>query len=100
MGKTAQSNLCMASLPLLYDARKNGADWKYILHLPLDCLRRVGFDFSPLSEFRDRLIEDELLQKPIIVINLGLKKFAESPEEPEVKVVQWIGSRPQVGIRR
>lgn len=71
-----------------------------MLHLPLGCLRRVGFDFSLLSEFQDRLIEDELMQKPIKVINLGLKKFAESPEEPEVKVVQRIGSCPQEGIRR
>jgi len=29
-------------------------DWKYALHLPLD---DAGFDFSVLSEFRDRLIE-------------------------------------------
>ncbi len=35
---------------------------------------------------------DELLQKPIIVINLGLKKFAESMEEQRVEVVQvdWV----------
>lgn len=35
---------------------------------------------------------DELLQKPIIVINLGLKKFAESLDEQRVEVVQvdWI----------
>ena len=35
---------------------------------------------------------DELLQKPIVVINLGLKKFAESLEEQQVEVVQvdWI----------
>ena len=35
---------------------------------------------------------DELLQKPIIVINLGLKKFAESLEEQQVEVLQvdWI----------
>jgi len=34
----------------------------------------------------------ELLQKPIVVINLGLKKFAESLEEQHVEVVQvdWI----------
>ena len=31
-------------------------DWKYALHLPLD---DAGFDFSVLSEFRDRLIEGE-----------------------------------------
>ena len=29
-------------------------DWKYALHLPLEY---EGFDFSVLSEFRDRLIE-------------------------------------------
>ena len=31
-------------------------DWKYALHLPLD---DAGFDFSVLSEFRDRLIEEK-----------------------------------------
>ena len=35
---------------------------------------------------------DDLLQKPMIVINLGLKKFAESLEEQQVEVVQvdWV----------
>lgn len=35
---------------------------------------------------------DELLQKPLVVINLGLKKFAESLEEQEVEVIQvdWV----------
>ncbi len=35
---------------------------------------------------------NELLQKPIIVINLGLKIFAESLEEQQVEVVQvdWV----------
>ena len=35
---------------------------------------------------------NELLQKPIIVINLGLIKFAESLEEQQVEVAQvdWI----------
>lgn len=35
---------------------------------------------------------NELLQKPIIVINLGLKKFAESLEDQRVEVVQvdWV----------
>ncbi len=35
---------------------------------------------------------DDLLQKPIIVINVGLKKFAESLEEQQVEVVQvdWV----------
>ncbi len=35
---------------------------------------------------------DDLLQKPIIVINLGLKKFADSLEEQQVEVVQvdWV----------
>ena len=31
---------------------------------------------------------DELLQQPIIVINLGLKKFAESLEEQGVEAIQ------------
>ena len=35
---------------------------------------------------------DELLHTPLIVINLGLRKFAESLEEQEVEVVQvdWV----------
>ena len=35
---------------------------------------------------------DELLQKPLIVINLGLKEFAESLEEQKVEVIQvdWV----------
>ncbi|MGB8981740.1 MAG: hypothetical protein WCC12_07685 [Anaerolineales bacterium] len=35
---------------------------------------------------------DELLQKPIVVLNLGLKKFAESLEEQRVEVqqVDWL----------
>ena len=35
---------------------------------------------------------DKLLQKPIVVINLGLKKFAESLEAQQVEVVQvdWV----------
>ncbi len=35
---------------------------------------------------------DDLLQKPIVVINLGLKKFADSLEEQQVEVVQvdWV----------
>ena len=35
---------------------------------------------------------NELLQRPMVVINLGLKKFAESLEEQEVEIVQvdWI----------
>lgn len=34
----------------------------------------------------------DLLQKPIIVINLGLKKFAESLEAQQVEIVQvdWV----------
>ena len=31
---------------------------------------------------------DELLHKPIVVINLGLKKFAESLYEQGVEVIQ------------
>jgi hypothetical protein len=35
---------------------------------------------------------DELLHEPIVVINLGLKKFAESLEAQQVEVVQvdWV----------
>jgi len=35
---------------------------------------------------------DELLSNPLVAINLGLKKFAESLEEQEVEVAQvdWI----------
>jgi DNA-binding TFAR19-related protein (PDSD5 family) len=35
---------------------------------------------------------DDLLHRPISVINLGLKKFAESLEEQQVEVVQvdWV----------
>ena len=35
---------------------------------------------------------DRLLQEPLVVINLGLKKFAESLEDQQVEVVQvdWI----------
>ena len=35
---------------------------------------------------------DELLNKPLVVINLGLKKFAESLEKQKIEVVQvnWI----------
>jgi hypothetical protein len=35
---------------------------------------------------------NELLQKPIIVINIGLKKFAESLDEQQIDVLQvdWV----------
>jgi hypothetical protein len=35
---------------------------------------------------------DELLHKPLVVINLGLKRFTESLEEQKVEVVQvdWV----------
>lgn len=35
---------------------------------------------------------DELLQKPIVVINIGLAKFAESLQEQKVELVQvdWV----------
>ena len=35
---------------------------------------------------------DELLHTPLVVINLGLRKFAESLEEQEIEVVQvdWV----------
>jgi transposase len=38
------------------DAVRSRIDWKYALHLPL---AHAGFDFSVLSEFRDRLVEHE-----------------------------------------
>jgi len=35
---------------------------------------------------------NKLLQEPLVVINLGLKKFAESLQEQQVEVVQvdWV----------
>jgi len=35
---------------------------------------------------------DKLLHEPLVVINLGLTKFAESLEEQEIEVVQvdWV----------
>jgi hypothetical protein len=35
---------------------------------------------------------NELLQKPVVVINLGLKKFAENLEKQQIEVVQvdWV----------
>ncbi len=35
---------------------------------------------------------EELLHKPLVVINLGLKQFADSLEEQKIEVVQvdWI----------
>ena len=35
---------------------------------------------------------DEFLHTPLVVINLGLRKFAESLEEQEIEVVQvdWV----------
>ena len=35
---------------------------------------------------------DELLHKPLVVINLGLKQFADSLEEQKVEVVRvdWV----------
>jgi len=57
----------------------------------------VGFDFSVLSEFREWLIKDELLQKLMILIKPDLKKFAESPEGQPLEVVKWIWSCPQEG---
>ena len=70
----------------LADAKRNGADWKYILYLPLDWLRLVGFDFSVLSEFRDCLIEDELLQKPMILINLGRRNSPKARQNIRLKL--------------
>ena len=35
---------------------------------------------------------DELLNKPLVAINLGLKKFAENLEKQKIKVIQvdWV----------
>ena len=35
---------------------------------------------------------NKLLQKPIVVINVGLPKFAKSPEEQKAEVIQvdWV----------
>ena len=40
---------------------------------------------------------DELLRKPLVVINLGLRIFAESLEEQKVEVVQVDWSPPAGG---
>jgi hypothetical protein len=40
---------------------------------------------------------DELLQKPIIVINMGLKKFTESLDEQQVEVLQVDWTPPAGG---
>lgn len=40
---------------------------------------------------------NELLQKPIIVINLGLPKFAESLAEQQVEVIQVDWAPPAGG---
>jgi len=45
------------------EAMRMRIDWKYALHLPLDY---QGFDFSVLSEFRDRLIEQDAVQRVFI----------------------------------
>ena len=45
------------------EALRMRIDWKYALHLPLDYL---GFDFSVLSEFRDRLVEHEAEQRVFV----------------------------------
>ena len=47
---------------------------------------------------------NELLQKPVIVINIGLKKFAEGLETQQVEVVQvdWVppagGDKEMMGL--
>ncbi|PSM45462.1 IS5/IS1182 family transposase [Chroococcidiopsis sp. CCALA 051] len=46
-------------------------DWKYALSLELT---DPGFDFSVLSEFRDRIIEGDVEQQ---ILNLMLKRFQE-----------------------
>ena len=40
---------------------------------------------------------NNLLDQPIIVINLGLKQFADSLEEQEIKVVHIFWSPPAGG---
>lgn len=45
------------------EAMRMRIDWKYALHLPLDY---PGFDFSVLSEFRDRLIRHEAEQRVFV----------------------------------
>ena len=41
--------------------------------------------------------QDDLLHEPVIVINVGLKDFAENLERQEVKVVQVDWSPPAGG---
>ena len=45
------------------EALRMRIDWKYALHLPLEY---QGFDFSVLSEFRERLIEQAAVQRVFI----------------------------------
>ena len=40
---------------------------------------------------------NELLQKPVVVINLGLTKFAKSLEEQKVEVIQVDWAPPAGG---
>jgi len=52
-------------------------------------------NYGDFGTFQENIMEskvNELLQKPIVVINLGLKKFAESLEGQQVEVLQvdWV----------
>ncbi|RPI86737.1 MAG: IS1182 family transposase, partial [Chloroflexi bacterium] len=53
------------------DAVRSRIDWKYLLGLALE---DAGFDFSVLSEFRDRLIAGEMEQQ---LLDLLLERFRE-----------------------
>jgi transposase len=53
------------------DAVRSRIDWKYLLGLTLE---DPGFDFSVLSEFRDRLIAGEMEQQ---LLDLLLERFRE-----------------------
>jgi transposase len=53
------------------DAVRSRIDWKYLLGLALE---DPGFDFSVLSEFRDRLIAGEMEQQ---LLDLLLERFRE-----------------------
>jgi transposase len=57
-------------------------DWKYALHLPLE---DEGFDFSVLSEFRDRLIECEAVKRVF---------------EKLVEQIRWMGLIKERGKQR
>jgi FdrA protein len=55
---------------------------------------------SPVDGEGRKLVEDairELLTEPIVVINLGLRRFAENLEEQDVEVVQVDWTPPAGG---